>query len=684
MNAHARLACQLAFSLYGLAVLVCVGPASAQSITPPSATQPTSASWSATNLPGASVYQDKLIGGALTPDLSDGDAGDDHGLARSLQIDGVVSSLTAKDGATATRTEENGVSAKAQWETPNYGAWSLDASAHAGGTAGLDEQGQGGTIALRQHAMPFDGGWVADNAVGDINTPDISMARQQPRFYLPTSPMQGLTTEWRGPDGLQVVAGGGVPGGFDGIVVPDFRTLGGSIASAGAQWSPAPHWTLGGQLIDAHDVNLAVGQVIDSASPTLLSSTTGLVSAAFQDHNEHLDLNMLDGAVAGKANGIGAWVDGSMTQGRIVQDAGLFRIDPNVTWGNQLIADDMQGGYYRLGYLGRRWTGDVAVDEVRSVSANGTDTTFLTADTRYQLSRDWGVGGIADVSRSNGGSAWSLQGYLDHPNHWGSARVQAIFADTSMGEDATLTFNQVWSMPVGMRLNTSTSVERVHGGPVYGAVDNGVLLNLAVNGGGQLTAKLGAEGNVNWTAAVQGRAAPNESANLSLTYQVAHSWELLLTYYNSLTGSWTPLTVVSPLSPPVATAVPAQGARGIFLTLRYQRAAGLHFAPLGGGPGAGFGEIAGMVYLDANNNGQFEAGEAGAPNVTVMLDGRFSVQTDANGRFHFPMVVTGHHVIKVISDNLPLPWALVGEGQAQVEVTTRNRIEINIGAQRLR
>jgi hypothetical protein len=441
---------------------------------------------------------------------------------------------------------------------------------------------------------------------------------------------------------------------------------------------------MGGQLIDAHDVNLAVGQVIDSATPALLSSTTGLMSAAFQDHNEHFDLNILDGAVAGKANGIGAWADGSITRGRFVQDAGLFRIDPNMTWGNQLIADDMQGGYYRLGYLGRRWTADVGVDEVRSVSADGTDTTFFTADTRYQLSRDWGVGGVAESSRSNGSTAWSLQGYLDHPNHWGSARVQAIFADTSMGEDATLTFNQVWAMPVGMRLNTSTSVERIHGGLVNGLSDNSTLLNIAVNGGGQFTAKLGAEGNVNWTAAVQGRAAPNESANVSLTYQVAHSWEFLLTYYNSLTGSWAPLTVVSPLSPPVATAVPAQGARGIFLTLRYRRAAGLHFAPLGGAPGAGFGEIAGMVYLDANNNGQFEAGEAGAPNVTVMLDGRFSVQTDANGRFHFPMVVAGHHLIKVISDNLPLPWTLVGEGQAQVEVTTRNSIEINIGAQRLR
>ena len=131
-------------------------------------------------------------------------------------------------------------------------------------------------------------------------------------------------------------------------------------------------------------------------------------------------------------------------------------------------------------------------------------------------------------------------------------------------------------------------------------------------------------------------------------------------------------------------AIPATQERGVFLTLRYKRASGLHFAPLGGGPGGASGEIGGMVYLDANNNGRADAGEAGAPNVTVVLDGRFSVQTDAGGRFYFPAVATGHHLITVVSDNLPLPWALAGDGRVQVDVTTRNRTEVDVAAQRMR
>ena len=70
------------------------------------------------------------------------------------------------------------------------------------------------------------------------------------------------------------------------------------------------------------------------------------------------------------------------------------------------------------------------------------------------------------------------------------------------------------------------------------------------------------------------------------------------------------------------------------------------------------------------------------PTSRCVLDGRFSVQTDANGRFSFPVVAAGHHVITVISDNLPLPWALLNGGSTEVDVTTRGRTDISIGAQR--
>jgi hypothetical protein len=47
-------------------------------------------------------------------------------------------------------------------------------------------------------------------------------------------------------------------------------------------------------------------------------------------------------------------------------------------------------------------------------------------------------------------------------------------------------------------------------------------------------------------------------------------------------------------------------------------------------------------------------------------------------------VATGHHVIVVVTDNLPLPWALVNDGRVELEVTTRDRTDISIGARRPR
>jgi hypothetical protein len=90
------------------------------------------------------------------------------------------------------------------------------------------------------------------------------------------------------------------------------------------------------------------------------------------------------------------------------------------------------------------------------------------------------------------------------------------------------------------------------------------------------------------------------------------------------------------------------------------------------------------VYLDTNENGRFDAGESGAPNVTVILDGRFSTRTDSNGRFDFPAVAAAHHVLTVQADNLPLPWTLTNEGRIEVDVGTRDRVDINVGAVRLK
>jgi hypothetical protein len=645
------------------------------------------------------IYEDRLInGGTLRPDISAGDylsTSDTTGLSRSVRVDAVTSVLSQTGPYAAPTAHENGFVGDVQWETSAYGAFSADAAVRIGAgaerfvVAGNDPT----SFSLHQRDMPFDGGWQADNALGDLNTPLINLARQQPRFMLTSGTMLGAETEWRGPSNLQIVAGGGEPGVFEGIRVPTFQTLGGSTATLGAEWSPAPQWTVGGEYAGARDANIYYQPITSTLLPPevssqRISSNTALLSGAWQDGTAHGQLNFIDGTLDGNSNAFGVWADGAYTSGHCTQSFGAFHIDPNLAWGNQLIASDMQGGYYRMGYQSRRWTADFGVDEVLSVSGHGANSTFLNGNARYQLWRDTGIGGVANVLlASDGGhrTAWSIEGYLDNVNSHGTGRFQLDYADDSQIQDALLTVQQSWSVRAGTRLATSAGVEHIHSAALPGLPQaDSTIVRVAAYGGGDLTSRLSLDGSVQWAQAVQGRAAPSTSADINLTYQITRSWGFILSFYENRIGSWTPLVVTSPLTPPVPVALPSQGQTGVFLTLRYQDARGGHFVPLGGAPGAGSGRLTGVVYLDTNENGHYDAGEAGAANVTVILDGRFSTRTDANGRFDFPAVAAGRHVLTVQQDNLPLPWTLANQGRTEVSVATRDRVDVNIGALRLK
>ena len=638
---------------------------------------------------GPPAYQDHYIStGTLPPDISLGETSvsDASGLARAIRIDGVVGTLTQDSAAGHTHMNQEGAIVSAQWDTMSYGSWSFDGAAGTPlppGYSNISGSAQP-SFALIERGMPFDGNWQADAGLGDLNSPLIGLARQQPRFLLVSSPLEGLTTEWRGPSQLQLVAGGGEPGVFQGLALPGWQPLGGSTATAGAEWSPAPQWALGAQAISTRDANLNLGVLDGVGAPSTFSSSTGYLTAAWAAGSSHAQFNLVEGTINGGGTSVGAWLDAGTTQGFFTHSGGLFYLQPNLAWGTQLMASDIEGGYYRMNYQSRRWLFDLGVDEALSVSGNSPNVTFLTGDTRYQLTRDSGIGGTANFSLSSGNTAYSVTGYLDDANSWGTGRAQLGYASAALERDVSATLQQSWHMPQGTRLATTLAVDQVHTTAQFGFEQMSTIASVALYGGGDFTSRVSVDGNIQWAQAIKGNAAPSTSANLSLTWRISNSWSTLATYYENRIGTWTQLVVNSPLTPPVPTQLPSAGARGFFLTLRWQEARGSHFAPLGGLPGMGAGRITGVIYLDANENGKLDAGEAGVANLTVILDGRYSVRTDANGRFDFPGVVAGHHVLSVPPDNLPLPWALGPNARREVDVSTRDTLEVDFGAVRIR
>ena len=71
--------------------------------------------------------------------------------------------------------------------------------------------------------------------------------------------------------------------------------------------------------------------------------------------------------------------------------------------------------------------------------------------------------------------------------------------------------------------------------------------------------------------------------------------------------------------------------------------------------------------------------------ISIVLDDRYSVRTDDQGRFGFERVAVGAHSIEAIPDNLPLPWSIDDErAQRRVQVDVRGDASVEICAQRPR
>ena len=631
--------------------------------------------------PSATVqpYEDRLIeGGALPPDgaTGDGEIYNAVGWPRYWRIEGVTSYFDQQGQI----TRENGLRLSARLDTPQYGALSIDATARVR---------PGSFIAtIIQRDLAFDGNWRANNGLGVVTTLGIDLTRSQYRFYLPTFPTLGATTEWIHDGDVQLQASAGEPGNFDGFRLSGFQSLHGSIATTGAQWAFAPQWQAGVQLVEAHGVDSPHAQTGNGT----IDSRGAFASLAWNGATTRLQANLLasDANSLGesvRANGI--WLDGRTVWDRAILHYGVFRLEPGLAWGYQPINNDIQGAYYRLAYQSLRWQVDGGIDRVTSVSGRGTDGTFFTLNGRYQLNTRMGLGGSGSYLTSSGQNASSASVYGDLLWSQGASRLQFGVlnnnnAPRTHAEQVTL--DHTWNMPAGTRLSTSLAATRdATAGAIVG---DAVLpastirrLGIGVLGGGDITNNLSLDANLQYNLLSRGGTANGVYGNVNLNWRLSTQWSIAGTYYDNRDDTARLFVLDSPIS--VINTLPAQRSRAVFLTLRYEDSGGTPTVPVGGRPGSAAGEIAGTLFLDLNDNGQRDAAEPGASNVTILLDGRFSTRTDEAGRFDFPFVAVGTHTISVVADNLPLPWT-VGDARFEVRVDARSTATLEIAARRVR
>jgi hypothetical protein len=564
---------------------------------------------------------------------------------------------------------EHGIAASAYWETPMWGAFSLDGGLHRSGRSG--DYTTFGSAWLR--GLNLAGGWQADHGLGVLGAPVADLQRRQARFFMPVNPMLGVASEWRHPDGLQLHAGLGAPGRFTPGRLSGFESGEGHVASLGGQWRPAPAWEAGVSLISTQGRNGSSVQPADDGRDG--DSLFG--AAAWSGANSQAQFNLLatrNDDTAGAGSPWGAWLDASTQAGWRLHSYGAFYLRPELNWGGQWMSSDAAGGYYRISQQRMRWSWSASLDHLSPVSDRGADSSYGSGTVRYQLRAGLGLGGSATY-RSAASDAWVASLFADQHSRLGVTRYQLRLADDERGESAwQAELSQALPTAIDRRYSASISV----GETARSEQRRSRTSALALYGSQDLLARVSLDGSVRFVSATGGEARDAYSAHVGLNWQINGNWRLLATYDRSSTSQRN-VFVLEPFPglPPRFDS----DLESFYLTVRYTQRAGRPSAVLGGVPGAPAGFIHGSVFLDENGNGQRDAGETGAADITVLLDDRFSVRTDSQGDFAFPMVATGPYTLRVLTDNLPLPWGFARDEQ-QVEVGVRRQVRVEFPARR--
>ena len=670
----------------GLAALLAAGAAAAQTA-PAGAPAP---------------YIDRVIDASTLTDDSPDPADkpyDSAGWPRTWRVD---YSLVSDKGASSTRSQAVGIGGFI--DTPNRGAWSLNANlvrqqSDADGREFRGTSTGGSTFRLDQRGLPLDGGWFANHSAGDISTGNTRLSRGFGRIFLPTNPVRGLGGQWVQGDAVDINAAAGRTGLFSGFNVSGFETTTGSVASGGAQFR-LPGRLAGGsgdaafQVIEGRDIpgvsasqntrGLWAATAWEGAAPWAGAMAPSPLLPSERVGGLRLQANVVQTSGTRDGGAKGLWADATWRTDRWRNTAGVFRLDPNLRWGAISLPSDLQGVYWQANTSTRQWQAGFTAEFSDSVSRGAQGfgapgrSAFLNLNGNYRLDTRNSVGaGLSLRTLTSPGEALLLS--WNHVSDWGQTQLRSDIASVVGSRTTRLGVDQSWAVPQPASFSTSLAYERVTGG--------------AAPGVGWIWGVLG---NVSpwsqwsqWSldAALRGARRDNGesslNANVGVLWQPVYDWTLALRYTRSRGQEPLQPLVVSGLTAATLQTLPVLLTNSsIQLLLRYQGRAGASIAPLGGLPGTGAGGLSGAVFFDTDANGRREASEAGVAGVSVILDRRYVTRTDAQGRYDFPFVAAGQHLIEVSADNVPLPWSPVLREPVATTVLVRQQTTLDFAVQR--
>jgi len=649
-----------------------------------------------------SPYQDnvmKLDEASSFAEEDENETKRNDGPSRSFYVEAVLGRSERGDVVVI----EQGVSLGGFRSTDAWGDWSFDLSgARSRGSFGVfplesdQSYSSGWTGTVWQRNFALNNTWLLDNGIGVINTPAVDLMRNQYRFTLPTVPFLGIRSDARS-DRMQVVSAYGRLGTFDGSRVLGFVAGSGHVATLAMQNQLSPTWSYAAAYINTQGAlapDYSGGSLVgsDRQSQAIWSALRWQQG----NHSVQLNVQASHGTTDGDVfdNAVGVWIDASSNIGRHRHNYGVFRMDPGLSWGAWPINSNVSGGYYRWAYQYGEWSWNLGGDYVSPTSkasnvALTPTTVYVTGYARRQVASRWGMGMSAAARQSTlpmAGSkpqqAYSMQWFVDKTSKWGQSRAQIDLSRHEQGRLEMLSFDHSFLSVGTNRVSASLSWARdtlnLDWPP---SAQRSESLQAALTGSRALGDNLSLDGTIRYLHGTGGSAQRSTDVNLGLNWAITPRLKMTATYFQSSGAQRAPI-ILDPLADPeLFLRLPKN--KTAFLSLRYDFSGGRPYGVLGAAPGAvvATGRIAGVVFLDVNKNGLRDASEEVVPNITLLLDGRYSVQTDINGKYVFDRVAVGSHRVTVQDDNLPLPWEFSSQTvQRDVEVSVRDTTILDVPA----
>jgi hypothetical protein len=531
----------------------------------------------------------------------------------------------------------------------------------------------GGRLTLYQTGFALSERTRADNAVGVVRVLPSALIGASYRFPLPSSLALGGTAVASSAEREVRVMGGGL-GRIDGFSGQAFTRVPGQLAGVGYLERFGERLQLAGQAYSVRGAEFTPDHDTYALAAAYARSLTGQYKLQWLRDSLGRD---------------GGWLEGDEVALGLRHRFGVYRFEPRLLWTDVQIANDQQGAYWRGDYrsLALTVSGGLEVNESNidnDPMRSGNLSRLGYGTVSYRVNRVTSVGATLSLQALSprgltpeSNRIYSGSAYVSYRSDLGVTRLDLQRAESnpeiSQGEEVTsISLNQDWNAFDPLRVSTQLAQAWE---TRQGMRQDRTTLGASVQG--PLARRLTGFANIVGVR-IDGPAGTETDFNFNagLNWAISRHWSVL---------AQAAVNTVDPSPPlPGQAALPFVRDTRFLLGIRYEETRGTPIATLGVAPGQGTGRLIGQVFFDENGDGRKQPSELGAPNVTVYLDGRYPAQTDAEGRFVFPLVTAGSHVLRIQSERLPLPWALDDATPTSVTVPVRGEAILDIPLTRIR